>query len=594
MQVSLLDWGLVICYFVFALLIGVYFSRRAGRDIGEYFVSGRSMPWWLAGTSMVATTFAADTPLAVNQFVYEHGIAGNWIWWCLVMNGMLTVFLFARLWRRVGVLTDIEFAELRYGGRPAAFLRGFRAIYLGLIANCIVMGWVICAMISIVGISLNVNKWTAVLICLGITVLYSGLSGLWGVMVTDFFQFIIAMTGSIALALYALGDVGWISGLKERMISQYGAEHAEAIFRFTPEVGSAWMPVLLFLVYIAVQWWASWYPGAEPGGGGYIAQRMFSAKDERHSLLATLWFDIAHYALRPWPWILVGLVSLVLLPGLEKPQEGYVMLMLRCLPTGFLGIMLAALAAAFMSTISTHLNWGSSYIINDFYKRFVRRDAGERHYVMASRLVTLGLMVIAGGVGYLMESIKSGWELLLTIGAGTGLVLILRWYWWRVNAWSEISSMIAALAVSLALRFSGFAGKVFPSQPEYAIEMIITVIVTTGVWLFVTYLTRPESESVLEKFFLRARPAGPGWKRFREKMSERVSTITRVKSSDNLLWNFLDWIAGCVLVYMVLFGIGKIILGHYLLGATLLVIGALAGGFIYIDLSRRGWKKVVE
>jgi SSS family solute:Na+ symporter len=588
MRISVLDWSLILAYFVFALAIGLYFSRRAGRNIGEYFVSGRSMPWWLAGTSMVATTFAADTPLAVNQFVYEHGIAGNWIWWCAVMNGMLTVFLFARLWRRVGVLTDIEFAELRYGGGPAAFLRGFRAIYLGLIANCIIMGWVICAMITIVGLSLNVNKWTAVLICLGITVVYSGLSGLWGVVVTDFFQFIIAMTGSVALALYSLRDVGWISGLKAKMVAQYGADQAEAVFRFTPDVGSAWMPVLLFLVYIGVQWWASWYPGAEPGGGGYIAQRMFSARDERHSLLATLWFDIAHYAIRPWPWILVGLVALVLLPGLERAQEGYVMLMLRCLPRGLLGIMLAAFAAAFMSTISTHLNWGSSYIINDFYRRFIRRDAREPHYVLVSRLVTLGLMVVAGVVGYLMESIKSGWELLLTIGAGTGLVLILRWYWWRVNAWSEISAMIAALAVSLGLRFSNLAEKLFPGQPDYAIEMIITVIITTAVWLVVTFLTRPERDDVLENFFFKARPAGPGWKSFREKAPDKV------KIFDNLVWNLLDWLAGCVLIYMALFGTGKMILGHYLYGAIMLIIAAGAGAFLYMDLSRREWQNAVD
>ncbi len=588
MGISTLDWGLILGYFAFALLIGLYFSRRAGKNIGEYFVSGRSMPWWLAGTSMVATTFAADTPLAVNQFVYEHGIAGNWIWWCQVMNGMLTVFLFARLWRRVGVLTDIELAELRYGGRPAAFLRGFRAVYLGLIANCIVMGWVICAMITIVGLSLDVNKWTAVLICLAITVIYSGLSGLWGVIITDFFQFIIAMGGSIALAVFALRDAGWISGLREKMIDMYGAEHAEAVFRFAPDLHSAWMPLLLFLVYIGVQWWASWYPGAEPGGGGYIAQRMFSARDEKHSLLATLWFNVAHYALRPWPWILVGMTALVLAPGLERPQEGYVLIMLRCMPKGLLGLMLAAFAAAFMSTISTHLNWGSSYIINDFYRRFMRRDADERHYVLVSRLVTLALVIIAGTVGYLMESIKSGWELLLTIGAGTGLVLILRWYWWRVNAWSEISSMVAALAVSVGLRFSHFAEKFFPDQPTYAIEMIITVLATTAVWLIVTFLTRPEENKVLEKFFERARPAGPGWKSFRQRLGDQM------KVTDNLLWNFLDWIAGCALVYAALFGIGKIILGHYILGAVLLLIAALAGAFIYYDLLRRGWDKAAE
>jgi len=580
MGISWLDWSLIAGYFAFSLLVGLYFSRRAGKDINEYFISGRNLPWWLAGTSMVATTFAADTPLAVNQFVYEHGIAGNWIWWCAVLNGMLTVFLFARLWRRVGVLTDQELAEIRYGGSPASFLRGFRALYLGIIANCIIMGWVINAGISIVEVSLNLNRWVAVLVCLGITVIYSGLSGLWGVIITDFFQFIIAMAGAIILAVFALDKVGWVDGLKSQMIALYGAERASEIFQFAPQLGSAWLPLSLFLVYIGVQWWASWYPGAEPGGGGYIAQRIFSAKDERHSLFATLWFNIAHYALRPWPWILVGLCSLVLLPGLSKPQEGYVRLMVQLLPAGFLGLLLASFAAAFMSTISTHLNWGASYIINDFYRRFVKKDAPEKHYVFVSRLCTFVLMAVAGLVGYAMESIRSGWELLLTIGAGTGLVYILRWYWWRINAWSEISAMIAALVVSLALRFSHFAERFFPNSPRYAVEMLITVGFTSLVWILVTFLTPPEDDRVLAEFVRRAKPAGAGWRKIRKKLGELPP------SPDHLGINFSLWILGSGLIYCALFGIGKLILKDYLWAGVLLGLGLILGVAVYYLILR--------
>ncbi len=575
MKMQLIDWVLIGVYFIFSLLIGLYYSRRAGKSTSEYFTSGRNLPWWLAGTSMVATTFAADTPLVVNQFVYEHGIAGNWIWWCAVMNGMLTVFFFARLWRRVEVMTDQELAEVRYGGRPAAFLRGFRALYLGVIANCIIMGWVINAGISIVGISLNVNRWWAMVICLSTTVLYSVLSGLWGVIVTDFFQFIVAMGGSIMLALFALDKVGWIEGLKTQMLANYGAERTEEIFRFSPEIGSVWMPVSLFLVYIGVQWWASWYPGAEPGGGGYIAQRILASKDEKNSLFATLWFNLAHYALRPWPWIIVGLCSLVLLPGLDKPQEGYVKLMVELLPSGFFGLMLAAFAAAFMSTISTHLNWGSSYIINDFYRRFLKKDADEKHYVLVSRLCTLLLMVAGGLVGYAMNSIRSGWELLLTIGAGTGLVYILRWYWWRINAWSEISAMSAALVVSLGLRFSGFAAKFFPDSPGYVVEMLITVGITTAVWVIVTYLTKAESPETLAGFVRRAQPGGAGWKKVREQTGNLPA------SPDHLKINFLAWILGSTLIYTTLFGIGKLILKEFTWAGVLLGLSAVFAGGIY-------------
>jgi len=591
LSVSLLDWGIVALYFLASLLIGLYYSRRAGSSTTEFFGAGRKLVWWLAGTSMVATTFSSDTPLAVTELVYRHGVAGNWLWWNFVFSGMLTVFFYARLWRRVGVLTDIEFTELRYGGKPAAFLRGFRALYLGLLVNSVIMGWVNSAMGTIINVSLGIDRWKAIAVCLIITVIYASLSGLWGVVVTDFFQFIMAMAGCIALAVFGVRAVGGISGMKERLIEHAGSpEKVNQFLSVLPPVGkAAWLPPILFFTFIAVQWWASWYPGAEPGGGGYVAQRMFSAKDEKHSLLATLWFNIAHYCLRPWPWILTALAAVILFPELKNPREGYVMMMIHYLPPGLLGLMLAAMAAAYMSTISTHINWGTSYVVRDFYQRFMKKDAPEKHYIMVSRLISVVLMVCGGLVGYLMQSQVGGWELLLTIGAGTGLVFILRWFWSRINAWSEISAMSAALVVSLMLKLLRSAGWLaFPEGLEFAYDLLITVAITTTVWLAVTFLTRPESDETLDNFFKRARPAGPGWKAVRDRLGDSVQI------TDNLLFSFLDWIAGCGLIYAVLFGIGKLLLGDYTQALALIAISLAAGAFIYWDLSRRGWKSVAE
>jgi Na+/proline symporter len=592
-NVSGIDWLIIILYFAFALGIGLYFARRAGSSTVEFFGAGRSLPWWLAGTSMVATTFSADTPLAVTELVYKHGVAGNWLWWNFVLSGILTVFFYARLWRRVGVLTDIEFTELRYGGRPAAFLRGFRALYLGVLINAVIMGWVISAMGTIVEVAMGIDRWIAISVCLIITVIYASLSGLWGVVITDFFQFAMAMTGSILLAFFGIRAVGGVSGLRDRLIEQVGSpEKADSFMSVLPPVGeAAWLPLplLLFFTYIGVQWWASWYPGAEPGGGGYVAQRMFSAKNEKHSLLATLWFNIAHYGIRPWPWIITALVAVVVFPGLENPREGYVMMMVEYLPTGVLGLMLAALAAAFMSTISTHINWGTSYIVKDFYQRFFNTHLPESHYIEISRIVSVCMMVVGGVIGYVMQSQIGGWELLLTIGAGTGLVFILRWFWWRINAWSEISAMIAALLVSMGLKIlNRLEWIVFPEKTAFAHEIMITVAFTTAVWVAVTFLTRPESDSVLDGFFRRARPGGPGWKPVRERLGDSV------KVTDDLLFAFLDWIAGSALIYSVLFGIGQIILGKLATGLFLLLIGLAGGAFIYWDLSRRGWESVSE
>ncbi len=586
MRLSLADWCVVILYFLFNVAIGLYYKSRAGRDTGEFFLSGRNVPWWLAGTSMVATTFAADTPLAVTGMVARNGIAGNWLWWTFVASGMLTVFFYARLWRRCGVMTDVEFSEIRYAGPPAAFLRGFRALYLGIPINCIILGWVNLAMVKIVSLVFGIGKTEALLVVLGLIVLtstISTLSGLWGVLVTDLFQFVIKMGMVIVLAVVAVAAVGGIDAMKAKLTTLSGAHGS--ILSFVPDVGSAWMPMITFLVYISLNWWATWYPGAEPGGGGYVAQRMFSAKDEKNSLLATLWFNVAHYAVRPWPWILVALASLILFPNLADPETGYVRVMIDYLPSSLRGLMVAAFAAAYMSTIATQLNWGASYLVNDFYRRFVRRDAAERHYVRASQAATVLLTVISAVVTLYMGSIAAAWKLLIVTGAGTGAVLLLRWYWWRINAWSEVAAMISAFVVSVLLQTVGHLDSDKPV--DFAWMMIVTVAITTVVWLAVTFLTPPERDETLVAFYRRTRPSRAGWGPIAAKAPDVIA------SADGIA-NLVDWIAGCVLIYGVLFGVGKLLLHEIGAGVALLALGLLAGGYIYRDLSRRGWQTVVE
>jgi solute:Na+ symporter, SSS family len=593
MRLTFADWLIVCSYFLFNVAIGFYYKRRAGTSTGEYFLSGRNAPWWLAGTSMVATTFAADTPLVVTGLVAQNGIAGNWLWWNLLASGMLTVFFYARLWRRSGVMTDIELAEIRYAGPPAAFLRGFRALYLGLLINCIILGWVNLAMAKILQLVFGVSKGEALWIVVGMIVLTSAistLSGLWGVLVTDLFQFVIKMGMVIVLAVVAVQAVGGIEAMKVKLAAIDQLRGATtggrgSVLSFVPDIGSAWMPMITFFVYIAVNWWATWYPGAEPGGGGYVAQRMLSAKDEKHSLLATLWFNIAHYAVRPWPWILVALASLILFPNLKDPETGYIRVMIDYLPSSLRGLMVAAFAAAFMSTIATQLNWGASYLVNDFYRRFVRRDAGEPHYVLASRLATGLLTVVSAAVAFRIESIGGAWRVLIITGAGTGAVLLLRWYWWRINAWSEVSAMITAFVVSVLLQTVW--GMNSDRPVEFAHIVLITVAITTAVWLAVTYLTRPESDATLEAFYRRTRPSRTGW-------APVAARAPDVRVSADGLANLVDWVAGCVLVYGTLFGVGKLLLHETPIGLGLLAVAAIAGWIIYRDLSRRGWQTVVE
>jgi Na+/proline symporter len=552
MRLDLSDWLIIVAYFVVSAVLGLVYTRRAGSSLTEYFLSGRALPWWLAGTSMVATTFSADTPLVVAGLVAKYGVAGNWLWWNGAISGILTVFFFARLWRRAGVLTDLEFAELRYGGKPAAVLRGFRALYLALPVNLIIMGWVTRAMVTVLEISLNIDPWRAAILLFLITAGYTMFSGLWGVVVTDAFQFVVKMGGVILLAVLAVQSIGGLDVMTEQASRHFGSY--DAAFGVLPPTDRAWLPLSTLLVFLAVQWWATWYPGAEPGGGGYVAQRVLAAKDERHGLLATLWFNIAHYALRPWPWILVGFVALLRYPNLANPEEGYVRVMVDVLPSPMKGLLLATFAAAYMSTIGTHLNWGASYLVNDVYLRFVDPAAGRRAQVIASRGATVVLMLLSLVVMAYLKSVEQGWKLLIGLGAGTGLVFILRWYWWRINAWSEISAMAASFLTSIVLQlFHVDSGNT--STPDYAIAMLTTVGITSVVWLTVTLLTPPESAETLDRFYRRVRPGGAGWRHVAQRLGFGNDPIP----GGVLSW--VNWAAGVIAVYSSVFGVGALVTG---------------------------------
>jgi solute:Na+ symporter, SSS family len=629
MALNSVDWVVIIAYLAMNLLISLYYRRRSSGSTEEFFVSGRNVSWWLAGTSMVATTFAADTPLFVTGVVARNGIAGNWIWWSQCLSGMMTVFFFARYWRRAGILTDVEFVELRYEGKAAAFLRGFRAIYLGGLMNCLILGWVIKAMISITTVllgdaiargrvleialgghtffryTLGEPAHTALLICVLVLVPFTGIytfiGGLWGVLVTDLFQFILKMSMIIVLAWVAVAKIGGMSRLKMQLshvndVVRQSGQATGSVTSFFPSFHLGWttdalwtLPVITLVLYLGVQWWASWYPGAEPGGGGYVAQRMFSAKDEKNSLGATLWFNIANYAMRSWPWVVTGLVAVAVyspLGGLHpsaefaaEPEKGYVMVLRDFLPPALRGLMVAAFLAAFMSTVGTQLNWGTSYFINDFYRRFLVRKGSEKHYVFLSKLFIVLLVILSGYTAAHIASIQSAWQLLLGMGAGTGGVLMLRWYWWRVNAWSEISAMIAAFVVSVSLKYVAFSGN---SSVVFAKSALLTTAATTIVWLATTLLTAPEPTERLLKFYRRVQPTAFGWKHI-------AALAPEIKPVRDLGGNTFDWIMGCTLVYCCMFGIGELVLQAWLTGLVLLAIAIVAGYLIYWSLSRRGW-----
>jgi SSS family solute:Na+ symporter len=623
MTFTLLDWAAILGYLLITFLVALYFRRRSTQSTKDYFVAGCRAPWWLAGTSMVATTFAADTPLVVAGLVYTQGIAGNWLWWAFLPSGMMTVFFFARLWRRSGLMTDVQFAEMRYAGRPAAFLRGFRAIYLGLMMNCLILGWVTKAMTSIVAKTMGpmMQGWPllvafsnflsrtmgpafsgtdgqALTVCMffliPFTGIYVSLGGLWGALWTDLFQFVLKMGMVILVAYYAVSAAGGMGPMIATIGSIRAANGSSDPLAFLPDFSrglsseALWtLPAITFAVYLGMQWWAFWYPGAEPGGGGYIAQRIFSARDERQGLLSVLWFNIAHYALRPWPWILTALAATVLYPGLQHPENSYMMIVVEHVPHALRGIVLAGFLAAFMSTLSTQLNWGTSYLVEDFYRRFVRRQATERHYVVASQAVTLILVVATGYVSARLASIRSGWEGVLELGAGTGGVYLLRWFWWRINAWSEISAMATALLLAVALSWrelwQWLLGRpelwVGNSSVVFAKTTLTTTAATTCVWILVTLLTKPEPDRVLLSFYRRVRPQVTGWR----PIAAQAPEVDPVHDAGR---NFRRWVLGCVMTYSALFGVGKLLLLHWGVGTTLMLLAIVCAWQLSRELSR--------
>ena len=557
MTLSYIDWVIVFAYFILSLVVGIWASKKAGRDTQSFFLAGRNMPWWLLGVSMVATTFSTDTPNLVTDLVRQNGVSGNWAWWAFLLTGMLTVFVYANLWRRSGVLTDIEFYELRYSGAAAAFLRGFRALYLGLIFNVLVMGSVSLAAIKFGEIVLGWPGWMTLTIACSITLVYSALGGLKAIIITDFVQFILAMTGSIWACIYLLG-LEQVGGLANLLTSENVADKLALI----PDLSNpdVWVPVLL--VPLAVQWWASYYPGAEPGGGGYIAQRMFSAKDETNAVGATFLFNVAHYALRPWPWILIALSSLVVFPQLTDIQAAFPNLpldklghdvaypaMLTLLPAGLLGLVAASLIAAFMSTMSTQLNLGASYLVNDFYHRFLKPEADEKELVWAGRMFTIVSVILGAGLGLILTSAAQAFSLLLLLGAGTGLIYILRWFWWRINAYTEIVAMVTSLIIASYFNFVHDKLGLYPLESWQ--KIVIGAVLTTTVWIVATFFTRPDSDETLQNFVMKVNPGGPGWKRF--------------SGSDSQPWpvprGILSMVLGCTAVYGFLLGTGHIIYG---------------------------------
>ena len=572
MRLTTLDWVIVIVSLVISFIPAVVLAKRAGSSTAEFFTSGRAAPWWLIGVSMVATTFSTDTPNLVTDIVRTGGVAGNWVWWAFLLTGMATVFFYARLWRRSGVLTDLEFYEIRYAGRPATFVRGFRALYLGLFFNCVIMATVNLAAAKIASVLLGWPMGQTLLVCAVLNVAFAATSGLWGVLVTDFIQFGIAMTGSIAAAVYAVRQpqVGGLDGLFDRL--------DPSTLALLPNFGDWGTAVSIFVIPLTVQWWSVWYPGAEPGGGSYIAQRMLAARSEKDALGGTLLFNFAHYALRPWPWIIVGLASILVFPTLDDIRRAFPYVdpsligndlaypaMLTFLPAGLLGLMVAGLLSAYVSTISTHLNWGTSYIVHDFYRRFMRPGAGERHYIMVGRLVTAALMVVAGALTFVLETAQQSFNLLLSIGAGTGLIYLLRWYWWRINAWSEIAAMVSSFAVAVAFAIASRMGAAIAPH----VSLLVTIAVTTVVWVTATFLTAPTDRSTLVAFYRLVRPAGPGWESVRAEAAVEASP-------DSIAQALLAWVLGCFAVYAALFGAGSFLYGRTAQAAAWTAVFVLA------------------
>lgn len=558
MLFSTLDYVVIAGYIVILVAVAIIAKKRGQKSLDDYFAGGKDLPWWLVGVSMVATTFAADTPLAITGIIASQGIAGNWFWWSWMISGLITVFVYAKLWKRADVITDCEFIELRYGGKPASFLRGFRALYFAFPFNCVIMGWVTVGMAKVMSVITGADQWQIIILLYGITALYIAISGLWGVVVTDFIQFFIAMIGAIALAYFSVDHVGGFAALKTQLVQIDKFD----VLSFNP-FNNPEIPIVTALIWVGMAWWAAWYPGAEPGGGGYIAQRMFSAKDERNAVAGTLLFNIANYALRPWPWILVALVSLVVFPELVDKEAGYPMMMAKVLPVGWFGLLCVAFLSAFISTISTQLNWGTSYVINDFYARFIKKEEefespekAQTHYVFVSRLATIAMAAVAIVVSYFFDSVKGGWEFILSLSAGIGGVMLLRWFWWRINAWSEISAMIAAFVGAIISKVIGF---------DFASSMIFTTVFSTIIWLTATFITKPESEETLKKFFAQVRPMGKGWAPY----------SNGLVSHERLLPLFINIVVSLMAIIFFLLGMGELFFGDWIKGASYIVGGCI-------------------
>lgn len=573
MRLTPLDWAIVVAALAVAFVPALMLARRAGSSTVEFFTSGRSAPWWLIGVSMVATTFSTDTPNLVTDLVRGGGVSGNWVWWAFLLTGMATVMFYARMWRRSGVLTDLEFYEIRYSGKAASFVRGFRAVYLGLIFNVVIMATVNLAAAKIASILLGWPMWQTLAVCAVLNVLFAVVSGLWGVLVADFIQFGIAMSGSIAAAYFALQrpEVGGLSGLFSQLPAQTIA--------FMPDFSDWTVALAVFVLPITVQWWSVWYPGAEPGGGSYIAQRMLAAKSEQDALLGTLFFNVAHYGLRTWPWIIVALCSMLVFPTLDDIALAFPDVprnligndiaypaMLTFLPVGWLGVMVAGLLSAYVSTIVTHLNWGTSYLVHDLYRRFVQPSASERHYVLVGRLVTVGLMVMAAGLTFYLDTARAGFTLLLSIGAGTGLLYLLRWYWWRVNAAAEVAAMIGSFGIAVGFEVARRYGAEVPMH----ISLLVTVAATTVIWMVAAFVGPKTDAGVLLRFYTLVRPAGPGWTAVRA-----ASGVTA--SPDSFAQALLGWISGVFFVYAALFGVGAYLMGNTQLAGIWAVVFVVSG-----------------
>jgi Na+/proline symporter len=594
MSLTLLDWLIILASLLVCFVPALFFGRRAGQSTSEFFASGRAVPWWLAGLSMVATTFSSDTPNLVTDIVRRNGVAGNWVWWAFVLTGVATVFFYARLWRRSGVLTDLEFYEIRYSGQAASVVRGFRAVYLGLLFNCMIMATVNLAACKIAGILFGLERWQTLLGVGILNVVFAAHSGLWGVLVIDMIQFFIKMTAVIAAAYFALQapQVGGLTGMVDKLSAIRGPGGLDYL-AVLPDFSNNWeMAIAVFVMPIAVQWWAVWYPGAEPGGGSYIAQRMLASRSEKDALGAVLFFNVAHYVLRPWPWILVALCSLLVYPELSDIQRAFPDLdpqllghdiaypaMLRFLPAGFVGLMVGGLIAANSSTILTHLNWGASYLVHDFYRRFVRRDAEESHYVRAGRIATVLLFLCSSAVVYLLDTAKDAFDVILQVGAGTGLLYLVRWFWWRVNAWCEVVAMISSFGVSMVLLALARNGIDMSTH----VALLVTIAVTTVSWVAMAFLGPETDRATLVTFYEKVRPAGPGWNAIRP-----LADPSKAASPDNIPMALLGWVAGCMAIWSSLFTVGNILYGRS--GPALAMFAVFAvSGLVLLKVIRTLW-----